>query len=70
MQSKKGSIAECILGTVIGFLISVIAYIFILPFYGIYISIFENMQIVTIFTVISIARQYMLRRIFNNFTIR
>ena len=70
MQSRRSSFAECVISTAFGFVVSMIAYAYILPLYDIHISMFQNVQIVAIFTIISIIRQYIFRRIFNNFTIR
>lgn len=65
MQSKRGSLAESVVSTLVGMIISLIAQLFVFPLYGIQINFNQNLQILFIFTIISIARQYVLRRIFN-----
>ena len=70
MQSKRGSFAESVIGTGVGFMISLVAQLIVFPLYGINIKLSENLQILIIFTLISIARQYVLRRVFNNITIK
>lgn len=66
MQSRKGSFAESCISTGIGMFISLITQLIIFPLYGIKIAFHQNLQILFIFTIISVARQYFLRRIFNN----
>lgn len=65
MQTRKMSLLEVCLSTAIGFLIAYLSQIFIFPLYGIEINHFAHLQITGIFTVISIARSYVLRRYFN-----
>ena len=70
MQSKKGSFAESVISTAVGMFISLITQLTVFPLYGIKIAFHQNLQILFIFTVISIARQYILRRVFNQITIK
>ena len=65
MQSKRNSLIESITSTAIGLVINTTAQHLIFPFYGIYISWTQNFSIAIIFTVISIARSYVIRRWFN-----
>lgn len=65
MQSKLMSAVEAFFSTIIGFGIAMTAQIIIFPYYGIHISMVENIEITGLFTVISIARQYVIRRLFN-----
>jgi hypothetical protein len=64
-QSKKHSLIESITSTLIGLAINTTAQHLIFPLYGIYISWGQNLSIAMIFTVISIARSYIIRRYFN-----
>lgn len=70
MQSKKGSFAETVISTAVGFLVTLLVQLVVFPIYHIEISTSQNFQIVAIFTVVSIARGYCLRRLFNNLTVR
>lgn len=70
MQSKRGSFAETVVSTVVGFLITMVIQLTIFPMYGIHLEFHQDLQIVGIFTVASIARGYVLRRVFNNITVR
>lgn len=64
-QKKLHSIIESVVGTAIGFVINVYAQHIIFPFLGINIPWSLNLTIAAIFTGISIARGYLLRRVFN-----
>jgi len=65
MQSKKHSLIESMTSTAIGLAINTTAQHLIFPLYGIYISWHQNFSIAVIFTFISIARSYVIRRWFN-----
>ena len=65
-QSKLSSLAESVLGVVVGYAINVFAQYMIFPMFGINISLSENMAIGAIFTFISIGRSYLIRRWFNH----
>jgi hypothetical protein len=69
-QSRKGSIAEAITNTMIGFSINYAANLLIFPLFGMHISLANNFLMGIIYTGISIARSYVLRRVFNGFTTR
>jgi hypothetical protein len=64
-QSRFSSLVEAVLNTAIGFVISVALTAYVLPKYGHAVTLSENLQITTIFTVDSILRSYALRRWFN-----
>lgn len=64
-QSKKMSIIESVTNTVIGLITSFYLQYFLFPFFGIYINTETNLKITAIFFVISFARSYGTRRIFN-----
>jgi hypothetical protein len=64
-QTKKQSIIEVIANTVVGFVISVMVSVVLFPLMGIPVTFGENIGITTIFTVISIVRSFIMRRIFN-----
>ena len=65
MQSKKQSLLEAITNTSIGFIISLGATFLIFPIVGIESNAGKNIIITIFFTVISILRGYLLRRLFN-----
>lgn len=68
MQSKKGSLIESITSTVVGFCMTILIQLTVFPLYGIHLELSQDLQIVGIFTIASIVRQYTMRRVFNFFT--
>lgn len=64
-QTKICSIVEIFFNTMIGFVISLLAQLYIFPMYNIQINRHEDFQIALIFTIISVIRGYFMRRIFN-----
>lgn len=66
-QSRKDSFAECITSTFVGYWVAVIATQIILPKFGIPVRIDQNLAISAFFTVISVVRSYIFRRIWNHF---
>ena len=66
MQSKKYSAIESVANTAIGFIISLIIWHWLCKWYGIPMPFEQNLEITGIFTVVSIARGYVVRRLFNS----
>ena len=64
-QSKLGSLIEALMNVAIGLMVSIIANAIVFPRFGFQPSLGENVAISVIYTAISIARQYILRRWFN-----
>jgi hypothetical protein len=64
-QSRIDSFAEALTNTAIGFLVSLVTWIVVARMYGIPMLASTSLSITAIFTVVSIARQYVLRRIFD-----
>ena len=65
-QSKKHSALESITNVVVGLLISIIAQMIIYPILNISVTFNHNLIITFVFFVLSFARGYIIRRIFNN----
>ena len=65
MQKRKHSAAESVINTIFGFMISFMIQIVIYPALDIEVQFHENVIITCIFTIASIIRGYVLRRIFN-----
>jgi hypothetical protein len=64
-QSRRHSLAEAMTNTVVGLLVTLGAQLVVYPFYGATFTFSQNAQITLIFTALSIARSYILRRWFN-----
>jgi hypothetical protein len=67
MQTRLHSFLEATANILIGSLISLLVQRLVFPLYGIQITLSQDIQIVAIFTVVSIVRSYILRRVFNRF---
>ncbi|HIK86999.1 MAG TPA: hypothetical protein EYG07_00735 [Alphaproteobacteria bacterium] len=65
MQTKKKSLIESITNTVIGFIIALTVQLIIYPIMNIEVRISQNLIITSVFTIVSIARGYLIRRVFN-----
>lgn len=64
-QSRKHSFIEVLASTAVGYAVALISQIIIFPLYGLETHFVEDAQIAGIFTIISIIRSYIFRRIFN-----
>lgn len=64
MQSKKFSLIEAITNTATGFLLSLGIQLMIYPLLGIPVTISQNLLITSVFTIASILRGYLIRRLF------
>lgn len=67
MQSRKASMAEAVANTAIGYLVALAAQAVIFPMFGLHASATDHMAIGGLFTVVSLVRGYLLRRLFNRF---
>lgn len=65
MQSKKMSFVETCASTAIGYLVALATQLAVFPLFGLSVSLTDNLWIGAIFTVVSIARGYAVRRLFN-----
>lgn len=64
-QTKLGSFYEALINVFIGFWINFFANLVILPLVGFHISIGQNFYIGLLYTIVSVARSYVIRRWFN-----
>ena len=65
MQSRRNSAIEAFVNVAIGYLVSVLANILILPMFGYDVSLPDSFAIGAAFTVVSLMRSYAVRRVFN-----
>ena len=65
MQTKKMSAIESVVNIVVGYSLSILVQIVVFPIFGLEIKLSQNMAIALIFTFVSVARSYTLRRLFN-----
>lgn len=64
-QTRLGSLYETLINVLIGFGINYVANFLILPLYGFQISAGQNLSMGLLYTGISVARSYVIRRWFN-----
>ena len=66
MQTKRQSLIETLTNVGVGWFISFIANMLVLPLFGYNINLTDGVLISIIFTIISIVRGYVVRRWFNS----
>lgn len=64
-QSRRMSMIEAVTNVLVGYGVAVLAQLAIFPLFGIAVSIGDNLAIGAAFTVVSLARSYAVRRLFN-----
>ena len=65
MQSRLMSMIEAIVNVLVGFWVSVLAQMLVLPLFDLHVSFGQSIGMGLIFTVVSLVRSYLLRRAFN-----
>jgi len=68
MQTRAHSFIESVSNVFIGYLVALASQLVIFPLYGINITLHDNLAIGVWFTVISLIRSYVLRRLFTRVT--
>jgi len=68
MQSRAHSAFEAVANVAVGYGINVVANLMVLPVFGLSVSVGQAAGIGVAFTFISLARSYLLRRVFNRLT--
>lgn len=69
-QSRRQSLAETVTSVAIGYLVALASQLAIFPLFDIHVTLSDNLMIGAWFTVISIARGYAVRRLFNRLQAR
>lgn len=65
MQSKKQSLIESVINVVIGYVVALLSQLAIFPLFGVHLPLTDNLLIGAFFTIVSIIRSYVIRRLFN-----
>lgn len=63
-QSRWMSLVEAIVNVVVGYLLALATQFAVFPWFGLAVSVAENLLIGAVFTAVSLARSYVLRRLF------
>lgn len=69
-QSRVMSLAESLANIAVGCGLAVITQLLVFPHFGLHTTLAENLTIGAIFTVVSIARSFALRRLFETIRMR
>ena len=64
MQSRRRSLIEAITNVLVGYVLAVVTQIVVFHRFGLQVSLDDNLAIGAIFVMISLARSYALRRLF------
>ena len=63
-QSRHMSLVEAVTNVVVGYGFAVITQIVIFPWFGLVVSLDDNLAIGAVFVIVSLLRSYALRRLF------
>lgn len=69
-QSRAMSLVEAIANVVVGYGLAVGSQMLVFPLFGLHTTLADNLTIGAIFTVVSIARSFALRRLFETIRMR
>jgi hypothetical protein len=65
-QSRLMSLVEAVANVIVGYGLAVVTQILIFPVFGLHTTLAQNLKMGAVFTVVSIARSYVLRRLFES----
>ena len=69
-QSRLMSLVESVVNVIVGYGVAVLTQILIFPIFGLHTTLAQNLKIGAAFTVMSIARSFALRRVFEAIRMR
>ncbi len=69
-QSRLMSLVESVANVIVGYGVAVLTQILIFPIFGLHTTLAQNLKMGAIFTVMSIARSFALRRAFEAIRMR
>jgi hypothetical protein len=70
MQSRVMSLVEAVANVVVGYGVAVLTQILIFPVFGLHTTLAQNLAMGAVFTLVSIARSFTLRRLFEAIRVR
>ena len=65
MQSRTMSLVEALANVLVGYGVAFATQVMVFPLFGLHASLDQNLAIGLIFTIVSLVRSYILRRVFN-----
>ena len=69
-QSRLMSLIESVANVIVGYGVAVVTQILIFPIFGLHTTLAQNLKMGAIFTIVSIARSFALRRVFEAIRMR
>jgi hypothetical protein len=69
-QSRVMSLVEAVANVVVGYGVAVATQILVFPVFGLQTTLAQNLKLGLVFTVVSIARSFTLRRVFEAIRVR
>ena len=69
-QSRLMSLVEAFANVIVGYGVAVVTQILLFPLFGLHTSLGQNLAMGAIFTIVSIARSFALRRVFEAIRMR
>ena len=69
-QSRLMSFVESIANVIVGYGVAVVTQILIFPWLGLHTTLGQNLAMGGVFTIVSLARSFLLRRLFENLRVR
>ena len=69
-QSRAMSLVEAVANVAVGYGVAVVTQILIFPVFGLQATLAQNLKMGALFTVVSIARSFALRRVFEAIRVR
>lgn len=69
-QSRLMSFVEAIVNVAVGYGVAVVTQILIFPLLGLHTTLGQNLAMGGVFTIVSLARSFLLRRLFENLRVR
>ena len=69
-QSRLMSLVESVPNVIVGYGVAVMTQILIFPIFGLHTTLAQNLKMGAVFTVVSMARSFALRRVFEAIRIR
>jgi hypothetical protein len=69
-QTRRASLIETLLSTAIGYVVAVTTQAVVFPWFGLHVPLHDNLAIGLLFTVVSVARGFGVRRLFEHLKVR
>ena len=69
-QSRLMSLVESVANVIVGYGVAVVTQILIFPIFGLHTTLAQNLKMGAILTIVSIARSFALRRVFEAIRMR